>query len=131
MTTSPHKIHPWVNMDLDQSQQLVTASLSLRGRGEALGRFRKNNAEKVQKPACGSDVVMLQECKRLMVPDGKPNSIGSFTSCFTHFPSVHTHSCPFLGMILDFYTQPEQVELQTWACSSLSAQPSPIPTSSK
>lgn len=60
MTTSPHEIRPWVNMDLDQPQQLVTGSLSSRGRGEALERFRKNNAEKVQKTACGTDVVTLQ-----------------------------------------------------------------------
>lgn len=60
MTTSPHKIHPWVNTDLDQSQQLVTGSLSWRGRGEALERFRKNNAEKVQNTVCETDVVVLQ-----------------------------------------------------------------------
>lgn len=69
-------------------------------RGEALERFRKNNTEKVQKAACEADVVMLQQkCKRL-VRDGKPKSASSFTSFFTHFPSVHTHGCPFLGMFL-------------------------------
>lgn len=101
MTTSPHKIRPWVNTDLDQSQQLVTGALSLRGRGEALERFRKNNTEKVQKAAGEADVVMLQEKRRRLVRDGKPNSASSFTSSFTHFPSVHTQ-LPFSRNVFGF-----------------------------